>query len=145
MVVLTLLATGVIFFGVDVPAERLVGLVVYLALGTAAFSALGMAITAFTPTVDSASTVAPFAVVMLSFVSGVFISVDQLPHWLESVGKAFPLSHLAEGLQTCLLSGAGDTGLAGGNVASLALWGVAGIAIAARRFRWEPFGSAGPA
>jgi ABC-2 type transport system permease protein len=138
MVVAALLATGVIFFGVAVPAERLVGLVVYVALGTAVFSALGIAITAYTPTVDSASTVGPFTVVMLSFISGVFISVDQLPNWLEAVGKAFPLYHVAEGLQASLLSGGAGTGLAARNVAVLGLWGLAGLAIAVRRFRWEP-------
>jgi ABC-2 type transport system permease protein len=138
MVVVALFGTGVIFFGVDVPAERLVGLVVYVALGTAVFSALGMAVTAYTPTVDSASTVGPFTVVMLAFISGVFISVDELPNWLEAVGKAFPLYHVAEGLQRCVLTGAPGTGLEARNVAVLALWGLAGAAIAARRFRWEP-------
>jgi ABC-2 type transport system permease protein len=138
LVVAALLATGVVFFGVHVAAARLVGFAVYVALGTVVFSALGIALTAFTPNVDSASAVAPFTVVMLSFVSGVFISVDQLPDWLERVGKAFPLYHVAEGLQTCLLTGAGGTGLSAGNLAALALWGVAGVAIAARRFRWEP-------
>jgi ABC-2 type transport system permease protein len=138
IVVLALLATGVIFFGVDLAAERMVGFVVYLALGTVAFSALGIAITAFMPTVDSASAVGPFVVVMLAFISGVFISVDQLPNWLEAVGKVFPLYHLAEGLQTSLVSGAGSTALTGGNVTSLVLWGLAGIVIATRRFRWEP-------
>jgi ABC-2 type transport system permease protein len=138
IVVLAMLPTGVIFFGVDIAAERLVGFAVYFALGAVAFSALGIAMTALTPTVDSASAAGPFIVVMLSFVSGVFISVDQLPNWLEAVGKAFPLYHLAEGLQTSLVSGAGGTGLAAGNVASLVFWGLAGVAIATRRFRWEP-------
>jgi ABC-2 type transport system permease protein len=138
IMVVALLAIGVIAFGVDLPAEHLVGLIVYVALGTAAFAALGMAVTVVTTTVDSASTIGPFAVVMLSFVSGVFISVDTLPNWLEAVGKFFPLYHLAEGLQTCLVSGAGGTGLGAGNVAALAAWGLAGAFIAARRFRWEP-------
>ena len=138
IVVLAMLATGVIFFGVDVAPERLVGFAVYFALGAVAFSALGIAMTALTPTVDSASAAGPFIVVMLAFVSGVFISVDQLPDWLEAVGKAFPLYHLAEGLQTCLVSGTGGTGLAAGNVASLVVWGLAGVVIATRRFRWEP-------
>jgi ABC-2 type transport system permease protein len=138
MMVVALLAIGVIAFGVDLPVEHLIGVIVYLALGTAAFAALGMAVTVFTTTVDSASTIGPFTVVMLSFVSGVFISVDTLPNWLESVGKAFPLYHLAEGLQTCLVSGVGGTGLGAGNVAALAAWGFAGLVIAARRFQWEP-------
>jgi ABC-2 type transport system permease protein len=138
MMVVVLLAIGVIAFGVDLPAEHLVGLVVYVLLGTAAFAALGMAVTVVTTTVDSASTIGPFTVVMLSFVSGVFISVDTLPGWLESVGKVFPLYHLADGLQTCLVSGAGGTGLDAGNVAALAVWGLAGAFVAVRRFLWEP-------
>jgi ABC-2 type transport system permease protein len=138
LVVAALLATGVIFFGVDLEAERMVGFVLYVALGTVVFSALGIAITAYTSTVDSASAVTPFVTVMLSFISGVFISVDQLPNWLEAVGKVFPLYHVAEGLQRCLASGAGGTGLTGRNLAVLALWGVAGVWIATRRFRWEP-------
>ena len=133
-----LMAIGVIAFGVDVPAEHVIGLVVYLALGIAVFAALGIAVTVFTPTVDSASAVGPFAVVMLSFISGVFISVDQLPHWLESVGKVFPLYHLADGLQTSLVTGSGGTGLSAADVTVLALWGLAGFVIATRRFRWEP-------
>lgn len=44
---------------------------------------------------------------------------------------------LASGLQTAL-GAAGDTALKAGNVLALALWAVAGIAFAARRFCWEP-------
>ena len=137
MIVVALFLIGAIFFGVDIQAERVVGLVVYVALGTAVFTTLGMAVTAITPTAEAASAVGPFAVVILSFISGVFIPVDQLPNWLESVGKAFPLYHLADGLQTSLVSGAG-TGLTAGDLTSLLLWGVAGLAIATRRFHWEP-------
>jgi hypothetical protein len=36
------------------------------------------------------------------------------------------------------VTGAGGTGLVGSNVSSLVVWGLAGLAIAARRFRWEP-------
>ena len=138
IMVVALLGIGVIAFGVDLPAEHLVGVLIYVVLGTAAFAALGIAVTVVTTTVDSASTIGPFTVVMLSFVSGVFISVDTLPNWLEAVGKVFPLYHLAEGLQTCFVSGASGTGLDSGNVTALAVWGLIGVSIAVRRFRWEP-------
>jgi ABC-2 type transport system permease protein len=141
--VVALFAVGAIAFGVDLPLEGLVVVGVYAVLGTLAFCALGIAVTAFTPTVDSASTLGPFALVMLSFVSGVFISVDNLPHALESIGKLFPLYHLADGLQTALVAGHGGTGLAAGNVAALAIWGLAGFAHAVRRFRWEPQSTGG--
>ena len=80
----------------------------------------------------------PFSAVILSFISGVFVSVEDLPNWLEAIGKIFPLYHLAEGLQTCLVTDASGTGLSGQNVSSLLVWGVAGLVVAARRFRWEP-------
>jgi ABC-2 type transport system permease protein len=133
-----LLGVGAVAYGVQVPGSSFVGFVVYVVLGTATLCSLGIAVTAFTPTPDAASTVAPFTIVMLAFISGVWIPVDQLPSWLESVGKVFPLYHLADGLQTTLAPSTSGFGLSGDNVFSLAIWTAAGIWIAARRFRWEP-------
>lgn len=133
-----LLSVGAIAYGVPIPGSTFPAFVLYVALGTATLCALGIALTAFTPTPDAASTIAPFCVVLLAFISGVWIPVDQLPHWLESVGKLFPLYHLALGLQTTLAPEAKGSGLDGGNVAVLAAWALAGAWIAARRFRWEP-------
>ena len=133
-----LLGIGAVAYGVDVPAEHLPGLVIYLLLGTAAMCALGIAITAFTPTVDAASTIGPFTVVILSFFSGVWIPVETLSSTLEHLGKLFPLFHLADGLQTALDPAASGVGLSGDNVFALLLWTAIGIAVAARRFLWEP-------
>jgi ABC-type Mn2+/Zn2+ transport system ATPase subunit len=141
MVVL-LLAIGVIAFGVKIPAEGVLPLVVYVALGTAAMVTLGLAATVIFNSADAASSAAPFIAVMLSFVSGVFLSVTLLPNWLESVGRVFPLYHLAEGLQRSLVPG-GGSGLNGTNVAVLAAWGLGGLVFAARRFRWESQGDRG--
>jgi ABC-2 type transport system permease protein len=128
-------------FDVDLHGDSVVGFVVYIALGTATLAALGVALTVFLPNADAASTVAPFTAVLLSFVSGVFIPVETLPDWLEEIGRVFPLFHLAEGLQTTLVSGTDGAGLDGANVAVLAAWGLAGLVVAARRFRWEAHGS----
>jgi ABC-2 type transport system permease protein len=133
-----LLAIGAVAYGVPVPASTFPAFVLYLLLGTATLCSLGIALSAFTPTADAASTVAPFSVVILSFISGVWIPVDQLPSWLESVGQVFPLYHLALGLQTTLAPGAGGSGLEAGNVVALAIWALVGVRIASRRFRWEP-------
>jgi ABC-2 type transport system permease protein len=73
---------------------------------------------------------------MLSFISGVFIPIDQLPDSLVEIGRVFPLAHLAEGLQAAF--GTGAAHLSGKNVAVLGIWGVAGIISAARRFQWQP-------
>ena len=121
-----------------VPGSTFPAFVFYVVLGTATMCALGIALTPFTPNADAASTIAPFTVVILSFFSGVWIPVDQLPHWLETVGKVFPLYHLALGLQTTLSPAASGSGLELENVAVLLAWALAGAYIAARRFRWEP-------
>ena len=73
-----------------------------------------------------------------SGVGGVFIPVEQLPTWLEEIGRVFPLAHLAEGLQTTLAPGATGSGLSGENLGVLGLWAVVGLVVAVRRFRWEP-------
>lgn len=133
-----LLALGAIAYGVPIPAATFPAFVLYVILGTACLCSLGIALSCFTPTPDSASTLAPFTVVMLSFVSGVWIPVDQLPHWLETVGKLFPLSHLALGLQTTLAPGASGSGLDATNVAALVVWLLIGARIGSKRFRWDP-------
>jgi ABC-2 type transport system permease protein len=139
---LALLAISVVFFGMELPAGNLPGFLLYVALGTATLCGLGIAITPFTPTPDAASTIAPFSVVILGFVSGVWIPIDQLPTWLEAVGRVFPLYHLALGLQTALCPDAKTLGLELGNVAVLAAWGLIGARVAARRFAWEPLSAA---
>lgn len=137
------LLIGRFAYGVEIPSDNLLGLAVYLVLGTATMCALGIAITVVTPSADVAGTIAPFAVVLLSFVSGVFIPVEQLPDWAEAIGRVFPLAHLASGLQTTLSPDAADFGLSAENVAVLGAWGLAGLLVAARRFRWEPAAARG--
>ena len=137
-----LLVVGALAYGVPIPGSTFPAFVLYVVLGTATMCALGIGLTAFCPTPDAASTIAPFTVVILAFFSGIWIPVDQLPAWLETVGKVFPLYHLALGLQTSLAPDAHGSGLDAGNLLILALWAAAGARIAAKRFRWEPISSA---
>jgi ABC-2 type transport system permease protein len=137
VMVTALFLIGVVGYGVHLRAEGVVGIAVYVVLGTATLTTLGLAITIFTPTPDAASTVGPFTAVILSFISGVFIPVSSLPHWLESIGKVFPLYHLAQGLQRTVATGTG-TGITGSNVLALVGWTAVGLVVAVRRFRWEP-------
>jgi ABC-2 type transport system permease protein len=132
-----LLVIGAGAFGVSLSAGRVVGYAVVVALGTLVFCALAMALTARTPTVDSASAVGPFVVVMLSFISGVFVAADQLPESLARIGRFFPLYHVAHGLDRVLAARQG-IGLDASDLFALAIWGVAGTWVAVRRFRWEP-------
>ena len=137
VMIVVILIIGSVAYGVDIRGEALLGLVVYAALGTATMCALGIALSAFAPNADAASVIGPFSAVILSFVSGVFIPIDQVPTWLADFGKFFPLYHLAAGIQTSLGTNSG-TGLVGGDVLSLVVWTAVGMFVAVRRFKWEP-------
>jgi len=140
--VAVLVAVGALFYHVKVSGNTLVGLLVYVVLGTACFCALGLAVTRICPTTDTASAIGPFSTVVLSFLSGVFIPVAIMSTWLLDIGKVFPLEHLARGLQTAFLI-PGSTGITAANLGVLAAWGAAGLLVAARTFRWEPLAAGG--
>ena len=135
--VTVLVAVGALFYHVKIFGQTMVGLIVYVVVGTASFCALGLALTRICRTTDSASAIGPFSAVILSFLSGVFIPIAIMPAWLLDIGKVFPLEHLARGLQTAFLV-PGSTGISWVNLGMIAAWGVVGIAIAMRTFRWEP-------
>lgn len=134
---------GTLGFGVHLHAAGVLGLVLYVAFATIAFSALGLAATIVCRTTEAASAVGPFTAIILSFISGAFIPIAVLPGWLSTVGKVFPLSHLAAGMQRGLGEGATGTGLTAADLGILAAWALAGLVLAVRGFRWEPQASGG--
>jgi ABC-2 type transport system permease protein len=133
-----MLILGVVFWDLSLSAAAVGRFIVFLLLGTGSLCALGVAMTAFTTTEDTASSIGPFTVVMLSFISGVWIPIDTLPSWLQEVGRIFPLYHVAQGMQ---LSVAGF-GINADDVAALLVWAVVGIVLGSRGFKWEPQGRA---
>ena len=134
-----LLAVGALAYGVPIPGSTFPAFVLYVVLGTATCCSLGIALTAFTPTPDCRLDDRPLHASSSSPSSPASGSRStSCPSWLETVGKVFPLYHLALGLQTTLAPGASGSGLDAGNVLVLAIWALAGARIASTRFRWEP-------
>jgi ABC-2 type transport system permease protein len=131
-----MLVIGHLAYDIALPVKVIGEVALYVALGTVSFCAVAIAVTSRLDSAESAAAVAPFTAVILSFFSGVFVPIDQIPHWLQSLAKIFPLYHLADGLQNAVGSGAGH--LVGSDVVSLLIWGAAGVFVATRRFRWEP-------
>ncbi len=137
-----LVAVGAIFYHVHLSAHLVVGLVTYTVAGVFCFSALALALTRASASADSASAIGPLAATILAFLSGVFIPVAIMPSWMLDLGKVFPLEHMARGLQAAFLV-RGSTGITGTDLGVMVLWGVAGLAVAVRSFRWEPLASGG--
>ena len=132
-----LVLVGGLFYGVHVSLDALAGLVVYTLVGTGAMSSVGLAVTRACPTTDAASALGPFVVVILAFISGVFVPLSLMPTWMVDLGKVFPLEHLAAGLRAAF-SRPGSTGITILDLGALALWGIGAMLVSVRTFRWEP-------
>lgn len=136
--VVALLAIGVAAYGLEVPLDTLPGLIVTLAVGAAAFSALGVALTALIPNDDAAAPIANAVTLPLFFVSGLFFPIDDAPGWMQTLAEVFPVHHFAEALIAALDAETAAPGIAVGHLAVVAAWGLAGFVLATRTFRWEP-------
>ena len=139
-VTVALLAVGRIAFGVSLPVRTLPGFIAALVIGAASFACLGIAATGFIPTSSAASAITNAIVLPLYFISGVFFASDDIPPFLGRVADVFPVKHLAEALFTAFDPATTGAGLATGDLAVVALWGIAGAVVAVRTFRWTPRG-----
>jgi len=73
----------------------------------------------------------------LSFISGAFFAKDTFPEVLQALAAILPLSHLIELTRDVMVFD--DTVWDHlGNVAVVVAWGLAGLVVAVRGFRWEP-------
>jgi ABC-2 type transport system permease protein len=138
LMLIVLAALGRVLYGVEIPWERLPAVGVTLAIGAAAFSCLGFAITAAIPTEDAAAPVTNVAVLPLYFLSGVFIPESEIPDGVLRVADAFPVRHFFEAFFTAWDPSTVGAGFEWGHLAVVGIWGLAGLAIAARTFRWVP-------
>jgi ABC-2 type transport system permease protein len=109
---------------------------VMLVLGTAAFSALGLALSSAIPNADSAPAVTNALVLPLSFFSGVWFPLNDAPKWLTTVAGIFPLKPFADGLQHAFLPGSSPPAMKAVNVASLLAWFVVSAVLAVWKFNW---------
>ena len=136
VVVVTVL--GRLVYGVSLPVETLPGLLLAVVVGTAAFSALGLALTTAIPNESAAPAVTNAVVLPLYFFSGIFIPNEDIPRGMRLVGDVFPVKHLFEALLTAFNPATDGPGIDLGHLAVLALWGVVGLVVAVRTFAWAP-------
>jgi len=130
-------AFGKAFYDAQLPSGvAVLELAVALLVGGASFAALGLACTTIVPNADAAPAVVNATILPMLFLSDVFINTNDAPDWVQWVGKIFPVKHFAEMLQAAFLPQA--VAWRWTNVLIVAAWGVVGLLVAARRFRWEP-------
>ena len=109
-------------------------------LGTAAFAALGLAITGLVRSAEGSSAVVNAVYLPMTFISGSFFSTRSFPDFVEAISDVLPLTFLLRLIRALFIDG--ETFVSHpGWLAALAVWGAAGVAIALRTFRWEPRGA----
>jgi len=135
-----LLGIGWAAYGAHVPGRTALALAVTVVIGAASFCCLGYALTSFVRNEDAAVPTTTAITLPLYFISGVFVPVSGLPHWLSDVGEVFPIRHLASALLTAYSPYTKGLGFDGLDLLVVAAWGAAGLLIALRKFSWQPLG-----
>ncbi|MGH2445334.1 MAG: ABC transporter permease [Candidatus Limnocylindria bacterium] len=137
LLVVIVAAFGAILYGVPVPWDALPAIILLLAVAAAAFSALGLALAGVMPNADAAPAIVNAVVLPVLFISNVFFQMDNAPDWLNTVSRLLPVRHFADAMIDLYQHGA-DAGVPWTSIGVIALWGLAGVAMALRFFRWEP-------
>lgn len=131
-------AFGAAFYGAELPTSTLPAFVLSLLVGAFAFSALGVAVTAFIPNADASPAVVNGTILPLLFISNVFIPIpSNTTGWIDVAGKIFPVRHFADAMIGSYFELSGS-GLHTNDLIVIAAWGVAGVIVAVRFFGWEP-------
>ena len=133
-----LLALGWLIYRASVPGRTAPALAVTVIIGAVSFCCLGFALASVIRDQDAAQPITQAVMLPLYFISGVFIAVSVLPHWLTDIANIFPVRHLAAALLTAYNPHTTGAGFAWGDLLIVALWGIAGLAIALWRFSWVP-------
>jgi ABC-2 type transport system permease protein len=134
------IAIGAVVYGVHVVPGALGALTLSIAVGSLALACLGYAVATVIRAADAAQPATLAITLPLSFISGVYIPSLKLPTTLQHIAQAFPLQHLVAALSHGFLPG--GTGVAWGDLAIIAAWGLGGLAVALTRFRWTPAAAA---
>ena len=127
---------GRLAYSAHVPSGATLGrFILMLIVGSGAFCALGLALTALIPNADAAPAVVNGVILPLLFLSGIFIPFqNNTPSWILWVARIFPVRHFALGMQAGYLG----TPFSWTDVLVVAAWGLGGLLLAVRFFNWEP-------
>ncbi|MBL7254048.1 ABC transporter permease [Paractinoplanes lichenicola] len=140
-----MIAVGALVFGMSLPdASHWLTFAWIFVLSVISSSLLGMAVSAIVKHARTAGAILNVPVVVLQFISGVFIyPVIQLPSWLITVASFFPVKWMAQGFRYVFLPDgmrvnepAGQWEL--GRIALvLGAWCVIGLVLCLTTFRWS--------
>jgi ABC-2 type transport system permease protein len=134
------IGVDVLLYDVRILPRTLLAVLVTIVIGTFCMGALGLAVAALVPNVQTFAVVALATLLPLSFISDIFIIGGDLPRWVQIAGWLFPLKHLANAMAGAFNPTIPGSGFAWGHLAVVVAWGIAGMLVAAARLRFDPGG-----
>lgn len=140
LMVVLVTAIGRLLYDAPVPWDHIPEICLTLLVGAAAFCCLGIAMTAIIPSREAAPAITNVITLPLYFLSGVFIPESEIPDGVLSFSAIFPVRNFFEAFFSAYDPVSSGPGLDAGNLLLVALWGVAGLLLALRFFRWTPKG-----
>jgi ABC-2 type transport system permease protein len=134
--VVAMFLLGRAVFGTPLP-HRVGSLALIVVLGVASFTALGVALSGLVRSAEGSSAVVNLIVFPMAFLTGAFGPRGHYPRVLRGIGDVLPLKYLVDLVNAVYLHHRAfwSNGTA---IGVLAAWGVAGLLVAAFKFRWEP-------
>ena len=97
-----ILGLSMILFGVQIYGSPFIMIIVLL-LGTASFVGVGIILTAVAPDQETAQMMTVLLQFPMMFISGILFPIDQLPVWMQYIGKALPLYFAADALRKVVI------------------------------------------
>jgi ABC-2 type transport system permease protein len=133
---LTLFVIGRLLYNTPFP-RAFFSLFLALLFGALVFAALGVATASLIRSSEGASAVVNVVLLPMAFLTGSFGPTRSYPAALRAIGDVLPLKYLVDLVNAIYLHNHAiwSKPLALG---VLAAWGVAGLAVATLKFRWEP-------
>jgi len=133
-----LLGIGWAAYGASIPTRTAPTFILGVIVGAIAFTCLGFALASLVKDKESAQPVVQAVILPLCFISGVFIPILELPHWLINIGKVFPVHAFADLLLAAYNPHTSGAGFNWADFGVLIGWGAVGLIVAVRRFSWLP-------
>ena len=97
-----ILGISMVFFGVRVYGSPFLMVLVML-LGVASFAGIGIIMTPIAPEQETAMMMMMLLQFPMMFLSGILFPMDQLPNWLQTVGKMLPLYYATDALRKVIV------------------------------------------
>ncbi len=128
-----LTSVGVVFFHVTIAWNVLIALLLII-LGAGIFLLVGLLISMFADTYESAAPITTAVGLPLTFLGNIFFPTDSLPKVLRYVGEILPITYLADGIRSVFLS-ANVPVAVWKDLGILAIWFVVILGFALWKFR----------